>query len=76
MKTLPIYLTCFFSIGSVHIPYRRRVAAYVRVGVMRLDRSIRGEVERSMVCNSRGDLTLTRAGRVGGLNQTGGYCQL
>jgi hypothetical protein len=47
----------------------RRVVVYVHLGVMRLHRNICGEVERGMVCNSRGDVTLTQAAR-------GGHCQL
>jgi hypothetical protein len=41
----------------------------VHLGVMRLHRNICGEVERGMVCNSRGDVTLTQAA-------CGGHCQL
>ena len=76
MKALPIYLTSFFPTGRVHIPCRHRVVAYVRLGVLRLYRNLCGEVKRGMVCNSRGDVTLTQVGRVEGLNQTGKYRQL
>ena len=69
-NALPIYLTSPCSTGRVHIPCSRRVVAYVRLGVMRLGRNICGEVKRGMVCNSRGDVTLTRVGRVEGLIQT------
>ena len=76
MKALPIYLTSFCSTDRVHIPCCRRVVAYIRLWVMRLDWNICGEVNRGMVCNSRGDVTLTQAGRVEGLDQTGRYRQL
>ena len=64
-----VYLASFCGKGHIHIPCHRRVAVYVSLGVMRLYRSICGEVER-------GDVTLTRAGHVAGLNETGRHCQL
>ena len=67
MKALLVYLISFYAIGRVHIPCHRRVAVYDSLGIVRLRRNIRGEVERGMVCNLRGDVTLTRAGRVAGL---------
>jgi len=76
MKALTIYLTSFCSTGGVYMLLRGRVAVYIRLGVMRLSRNICGEVERGVVRNSRGDLTLTQAGRIEGLNQAGRYCQL
>jgi len=73
MEAMPVDLTSFCSAGRVHTPYRHRVC--VRLGVMGLYRNICGEVGRGVVCNSRGDLTLTRAGRVEVLNQRK-TCQL
>jgi hypothetical protein len=47
------------------------IAIYVNLGVSRLHRNICGEVERCIDRSSRGDVTLTQACCVEGLNQTG-----
>ena len=76
MKALLVYVISLCATGRVQIPCHRRVAVYDSLGVMGLYRKICGEVERGMVCNLRGNVTLTRAGLVVGLKQTGRPCQL
>ena len=76
VKALIVYLIRFCATGRVHIPCHCRVAVYDNLGVVTLYRNVCGGVEMGMVCNLRGDITLTRAGRVAGLNQTGRHCQL
>ena len=75
-KALLVYLASFRTTGRVHIPYHPGVAVYDSLGVVRLYRKIRGEVERGMVRNLRSDVTLTHAGLVASLKQTGKHCQL
>ena len=77
MKDLLAYFNSSRATGRVYVPCHRSAAVYVSLGVVGLYRNLCGEVERGIISSLGGDVTLTRAGRVAGLNQTGRhYCQL